>query len=234
MPVLCYSQGLSSKGDHYFPDNYQTWADKQVAFVNKWKPRAVEIWNEPWLLPFSQGGVNPSGYFQLVKTTAQAIWAQSPATIIVFSLDYYTQSDPQGQRVWQDLVLQADSGKFLNDPRIRPSTHNYCQTATPEDPRSNGWGFDRYKLAYNALKAHGHPNPMVHVTEFGWDTFGGTEQSPVSEQQQADYTGRALKMMLASGIVEAAYLFMIKSDDWYGVFRPDGSNRPVCGVVKAL
>lgn len=236
LSVLAYAQGMSTRGDHYYPDDFVKWAQIQAARTQKYGFKAVEVWNEPWMTGFSQGGINAVEYMRLVSETAKAVWSVMPSTLVVVSLDYFTQQDPAGNRCWQDLVIAADTAGLLRDPRIRPSTHNYCQTAAPEDPRSApGWAFDRYKLAYNALKAHGHPNPMVWVTEYGWDIPGGGENSPVSEPMQSDYTVRALRMMLASGIVERAYLYQAQADDFYGIWRrSDGSARPVCAAVKAL
>ena len=102
------------------------------------------------------------------------------------------------------------------------------------------WDFNRYQCAYNDLKAFGHPNPQVWVTEWGWETndpppafhfFGA-----VSEAQQAAYTVEGIRKMRDSGIVERAYAFMFKTGDaWaYNWLDPAGSPRDVIAAVRAL
>jgi hypothetical protein len=233
--VACYAMGMSSKGDHYPPDNYQAWATKIAQWAAANSPVAIEVWNEPWLTGFWQSGPDPQAYLALAVETAKQVWAAKPNTLIVVSMDYWMQGTGVSGKQWASQVIAADSTGFLRDPRVRPSTHNYCQTASPQTDRGTGWSFDRYKLAYDAMKAHGHPNPQVWVTEFGWDTPGGTEQYPVSETLQSQYTTDALRMMHDSGKVERAFIFQASQDDWYGIWRAgDGSSRPVCAAVKAL
>lgn len=243
--------------DKYPPSDFLAWTNSHLNVLNYDTCEAVEIWNEPWLatgaldtgafwLPKS----DPKEYLRLIKTYATEAWKKKPDLTILFSLDFYMQGslnpvwDQTPDSNWQNALLAADTEHFLADPRFRPSVHCYCGISTPDDPRGKdkytglyGWAFDRYKIAYDALKSHGHPDPQAWVTEFGWcsQTSGGTGSEPkVTEQQQSDYTARGIQKMRDSGIVERAHIFEFKSGDaWnYNMLRPDNSPKPVCAAVR--
>lgn len=234
LPIACYSMGLSSSGDHFFPDaaNVDKWCSIVAAAVvaNGW--RKVEIWNEPWLAAFAGPGPDPVAYLALVKAAAKAIWAVAPDTIILVSgdtlgSDYY---------LWRKNLLAADTTGFLCDPRIRPTSHDYCQSRTPTTIVANPdwWDFDRYEYAYKDFKDHGHPDPQIHVTEDGWGT--GPDQDNVGETNQAAYYKTGIEMMYNSNHVEAAYWFYFGTGGtWsYNMLRTDGTPKPVCNTVKTL
>jgi hypothetical protein len=92
------------------------------------------------------------------------------------------------------------------------------------------WDLDRFKCAYADFKAHGHPNPQVWVTEYGW------ESDVVGEQHQADYVTQALSIFRNSGQVAAAcaFFFMTSNTLSYNWLRPDNSAKPVVAAVRAL
>jgi len=230
--IACYSSGYAATS-HQPPDPqyYGAWSDKMVAPLknNLDVFEAIACWNEPfmpgfWLNP------NPTLYHALCRALLPKVRAISTSLPFVFCSDDHIFGDPLNSGTWQNPLLAADSanGNVLrNDPYTRPETHNYCQSDPPDAPRYADH-FDRYKLAHDAWLR------KVWVTEYGWDTFGGSETSPVSEATQADYTSRALNMMLGSKMVERAHVYQWKADDWYGLRRPDGSNRPVCGTILNL
>lgn len=75
------------------------------------------------------------------------------------------------------------------------------------------------------------------VTEFGWESSSGGQGSgsTVSEPVMAQYTVDALEIFRKSGMVAAAYSFMVNSGDkWnYNWLRPDNSEKPVFSSVKS-
>jgi hypothetical protein len=212
------------------PQYYATWAQRMV---NQWKsmanpPQVFEVWNEPWLSSFWAPGPDAAAYLQLVKAFAQAAWAVWPnATILVSADTMGTNSYP-----WRAKLIAADTTGFLNDARIKPTSHNYVEGRTPTQVTSSpcSWDLDRYKCAYNDFKAHGNPNPQVWVTEFGW------ESDVVGEANQAAYTKQAFQSFKSSGMVAAAFTFFLKSSDtWsYNWLRTDNTKKPVAGTIQQL
>ncbi len=234
LPVACYAMNLSSRGDHYPPDDINAWTSKVVQGITQFGFKQVAVWNEAWHPQFWMPTPDPVSYMNLVKALTAAVWAAAPNTRVLVNADTVTQEQPP--RMWRQLVLAADTTGLLADPRIVPETHNYCQGRTPTTVTSQPcwWDFDRYRCAYNDFKAHGNPN-KVWVTEMGWISNAPAVDG-VTEQQQADYMVQALKMAQASGIVERAYCFKFQvGDTWeYNWLHPDGSAKPVCAAVKAL
>jgi Big-like domain-containing protein len=224
------------KGDKYppLPQYYQTWANRMIA---QWSslpnpPVAIEVWNEPWLPDFWQPMPDPSAYYNLVKVFATEAWKVWPNVKILVSADTAGSTNTTGTILWRKNVLAADATGFLNDPRIQPTTHNYVESRTPTTVTSQPcfWDLDRFKCTYKDFKAHGHPDPQVWVTEYGW------ESDVVGEQKQANYTTQALSIFKNSGMVAAAYSFLYKTgDQWsYNWLRPDNSAKPVVSAVKTL
>jgi hypothetical protein len=240
LPVADYAHGHGTV-DHAPPTDLAGWiAELKADYVNDWQsPPAVEIWNEPWLTSFWQPTPNPTAYLNLVKNAAAALWSINPNVRILVSLDTNGSTNTTGTNVWRKNVLAADTGKFLTDPRIRPTTHNYVEGRTPTTVTSQpcSWDFNRYDCAYNDLKAFGHPDPQVWVTEYGWEVNEGTHYyGTVTEAQQADYVTQGIELMQASGHVEHAYAFFLKTNESWSYNWLDLANQPrdVCAAVKAL
>ncbi|WP_437624057.1 hypothetical protein [Sorangium sp. So ce1151] len=243
LPIVDYGiPELSGQDDDKYPplpEHRGAWAKRMV---DVWRgmeepPRVFEVWNEPWHENFWKPAPDAAAYLELVKAFADEAWAEWPEATLLVSAE--TESAPSG--LFRDALLAADTTGFLNDPRILPTTHNYVEGRSPTQVTSQPcfWDLDRFACAYDAFKAHGHPDPQVWVTEFGWesDTPSGFHYlDTVSEQTQADYTREALQIFRDSGKVARAYSFMFRIDDpWnYNWLRPDGSQKPVCDTVKTL
>lgn len=244
LPIANYaSSKVSGQNDEKYPplpQNRALWAKEMV---DKWRtmqnpPRVIEIWNEPFLSAFWKPAPDAPAYLALVKAFAAEAWSVWPSVTLLVSADQGL--NPMGYRFRTEL-LKADTEGFLNDPRILPTTHNYVEARTPTQNEPNGcwWDLDRFECAYQDFKAHGHPNPQVWVTEFGWesDTPGSTHTvQTVSEAVHAQYTQQALEIFRASGKVAKAFAFLVNFDDKWGYnwLRPDNSEKPVCQTVRAL
>lgn len=223
------------------PQNVGTWAKR---LVDQWRgmsvpPKVFEPWNEPW--NFWDIPKDPALYLAMVKAFAQEAWAVWPNATILVSADPNDITLGGVKIHWRDALLAADTGKFLTDPRIQPTVHIYCGSASPDARSSNPcqWDFDRYNCVRDAFKAHGHPNPVPWPTELGWETStaGGRPERTdlVTEQQQADYIIAAFKKLATAG-VGIGFAFALKSDelDDYNWLRPDNTPKPVVAAVKAL
>jgi hypothetical protein len=242
LPIADYGfTDLSGQNDDKYPplsENRATWAKRMV---DLWRgmqapPKVLEVWNEPWNTGFWKPQPDAAAYLELVKAFAKEAWAVWPTVTLLVSADTVYPDTP-----FRQTLLNADTSGFLKDPRILPTTHNYVEGRTPTQVTGDPCSYDlnRFDCAYDAFKAHGHPDPQVWVTEFGWesDTAGGTNTvTPVTESLQATYTTDALKLFRASGHVAKAFAFLFKSNDpWnYNWLRPDNSQKPVCQSVKTL
>jgi hypothetical protein len=242
MPIACYAHGHGSV-NHAPPSDLAGWLnDLKNSYTGAWqRPRAVEIWNEPWHKEFWQPMPDPAGYFRLVKAAAEALWSVNPACLIVWSADNSGHTNTSGTNVWRANVLKADTGKLLADPRTRPSTHNYCESRTTANNYTGtghcSWDFQRYDCAYNDVRAHGHPNPLVWITEWGWEVNEGTHYfGTVTEPVQADRIAEGIKLMQSSKIVERAFAFYLQTSNAWSYNWVDLNNQPrdVCARVKAL
>lgn len=247
VPIACYNPWTdlrpSGTGDHYAPDTTArrvTWSQRmmdKIQGVYTTPPAAIEVWNEPWLSGFWNAGPNASAFLDLVVQFSTVCWARpgyEHCTVLV--------SSDSGWGGWCDKLIAADAAKALNDPRFQPTVHPYCNNQPPTNTPTKDYGFQRYTFTYDAWKAHGHPSPLVWLTEFGWvsNTPGsspvGSEGPAVSEQQQADYTVSAYKIAHDSGKVAKAYAYMLSpNQSWsYNWLRPDNSDKPVVAAVRAL
>jgi hypothetical protein len=244
LPIAAYnpwSDLNGGRGDKYppYPQYYSTWASRMVA---QWSNpgEAIECWNEPWNAVFWQPTPDPDAYIALCKTLAAAAWAKWPNVKILISADAIGSANTKESSAsgctncgrWRYWLLKDDTSSFLNDPRVLPTTHNYVQGRTPTQVTSQPcyWDLDRFKCAYNDFKAHGHPNPQVWITEFGW------ESGVVGETNQSNYVVQAFNIFRNSGMVVTAYAFLYKTNESfdYNWLRPDNSAKPVVAAVKSL
>ena len=242
LPVAAYGftdlSGSSNSKTPPLPQNYGAWAKRMV---DLWRtmpnpPRVIEVWNEPWVRAFWNTGPNPAQYLELVKAFAREAWAVWPQVTLLVSADQGNADAPN----FRTRLLAADTTRFLADPRILPTTHNYVENRTPTQVTSApcSWDLDRFECAYDDFRRHGHPDPQVWVTEFGWESNtpapGFFRFRAVTEQQQATYTVQALELFRQSGKVAAAFAFFYRtSDPWnYNFVRPNNSDKPVVGAVR--
>ena len=252
VPIAAYNPWSdlrpANTGDHYAPDTTArrvTWSQREMAdIVSKFStpPIAIEVWNEPWLQGFWNQGPNPADFLDLVRQFSKVAWA-TPGyqnVKILVSCD-------SGWNGWCDKLVAADTAGLLNDPRMAPTAHPYCNDRSPDSHSSTTqaqkeYDCDRYKFTYAIWKAHGAADPKVWLTEFGWvsNTPGsspiGSEGPAVSEQVQAQYTVEMYKDALASGMVAKAYSYMLSPNQpWsYNWLRPDNSEKPVLPAVRTL
>jgi hypothetical protein len=230
--------GSINPSDPPLPHLYAAWAKRvlyQWAAMDK-PPTRIEVWNEPWHRAFWRGKPDPVAYLHLVRVFASLAWSVWPNVTLLVSADSGMSEYPTFRR---DL-LAADTTGFLNDRRIAPTVHTYVEARDPTDDTANGctYDLDRFHCAYEDFKAHGHPDPRVWITEFGWESNtaapGYSHFGAVDESEQASFTIAALERFRSSGIVAGAYAFMMKTNDnWnYNLLRPDNSAKPVVESLR--
>jgi hypothetical protein len=253
IPLIAYNPYSDLRpagtGDHYAPDTTArriTWSQRMmqtVTSIYSTPPEALEVWNEPWGPGFWSQGPNAAQYLDLVHQFSLVAW-QTPGYA---NMKILVSCDP-GYGGWCDQLIAADTNKYLNDPRMFPTVHPYCNDRSPDyhsgtTQNQKDYDCDRYKFTYNIWKAHGAADPKVWVTEFGWVSLTpgskaiGNEGPGVSEQTQSDYTVKFYKNAMASGQVAKAYSYMLSncSEIWsYNWIRPDCTEKPVVPAVKNL
>jgi hypothetical protein len=202
---------------------------------------ALEIWNEPWLHSFWRPNPDPAGYVRLLRAAATAIRVADPRVRVLASADVFQmRTDTTESRDWFRLLLEQDPDLFrtLVDAY---SVHLYTEGRAPLDTRhAQRWRFDRAHITRDLAAAAGAAHPLW-VTEFGWSTYAGEDDS-VSEAEQAGYTRQALEAAFVNwprGEVELAFLYYwgkVHSGyvGGYSALRPDGSAKPLWGALAGL
>jgi hypothetical protein len=242
LPVAAYGfadlSGTNSADDPPLPQFRAEWARRMVDLWRRMSvpPKRFEVWNEPWNEDFWAGKPDPAAYLELVKAFAAEAWAEWPTAALLVSADSGMSEYPTFRR---DL-LAADTTGFLNDRRIVPTTHTYVETRAPAAVTGNPCSYDlrRFECTYQDFLAHGHPDPRVWITEFGWESNtpdpGFSDFGAVTEAEQADYTIAALELFRSSSLVAGAYAFLFRTDaNWnYNLLRPDNSEKPVVGRLR--
>lgn len=197
-------------------------------------PTVFEICNEPWNASFSDFTTNYARYLEIVRSFCAQAWALWPRARMLVC------GDTGPVTAWLPGILAADTTGILRDPRVSPTAHCYCEDRAPTSTSGgNQYMFARYRATYDAFRAIGHPNPMVWVTEFGWESSDTAGVTPVglavTEAVQATYTTTAMDMMRTSGVVETACLFgmMQTTSIAYNVVRPTNANKPAADAVAS-
>jgi polysaccharide biosynthesis protein PslG len=195
-------------------ENYSDYGDFIYAFVKHFSGRIryVQVWNEPNLY-YEWGGVEPNArdYVTLLRLAYRRAKEADPNVIILSAplaptlersvqaysdLDYLQQMYDEGARSYFD-VLAANA---------------FGQAMSPEDPPDpTVLNFQRVVLLRQIMEKNGDGGKAVWINEFGWnaapDDFAPEKLTwaRVSEQTQADYTIRGLRIA--------------RSWDWVGVIN---------------
>lgn len=240
-----WAQQASCAGQFACPPNgTSTFATYVAAAATHYGPLGVsawEIWNEPnistfWLKP------SPSAYTVLLKAAYTAIKKVQPsATVISAGVapaatdgTNYTQYD-----FIQGMYAAGAHGYFdaLGD-------HPYCYS-DPQCPvtTNNGGSWALMALAPQSLRtlmvANGDSNKKIWMTEFGAPT-GGTPH--VTEAQQAQMMQQAYTLAASYSWAGPLFWYTYQDsgtdqstvEDWFGVLRADGSQKPSYTTYRQL
>jgi exo-beta-1,3-glucanase (GH17 family) len=124
--------------------------------------------------------------------------------------------------------------------------HPYSQPRAPSlyytDGRDNRWNFRRIEDIRNKFKSHGTDKPFW-ITEIGWPTCPSSTKC-VNEAAQAADTQMMLDMIKSnySSWVQAVFFYNFHDpstqnptnmENYFGLLRGDGSQKPVWNVIKA-
>ncbi len=191
-------------------------------------PRLFELWNEPYLSRFSDGGVDPARYARLVRAAAQAGRRANPASGFLIEADYYPGLADYFEGMYRAV---PDLNAYFDGIAVHP----YSLVHSPAD-RSDRWGVRRLEDVHRHFAAHGAGTKPLWITEIGWSTCPDNDRFCVSERRQAADI-RSLFALLRHrwrSYVRGVFLYKLTSDpgsasdheNWFGLMRANGTRKP--------
>jgi hypothetical protein len=205
-------------------------------------PATFELWNEPYLDRFSQGGVFPARYARLVDAAARAGRAANPRTRYLMAAELTYRTNDGDHRPW--LSALADAVPRLGRVIDGLAVHPYTLQPPSADPPGTRSGFRRIDvIRAEATAALGRRLPLW-ITEVGWSTCS-SRPSCVSEPQQARNLADMFGVLRTEprGAVAAVFvyhqrdLFRGATDDreaYFGLYRRDGSAKPSAAILRRI
>lgn len=242
-----WAQQSSCAGQFACPPNgTSSFATYAAAAVNHYKSLGVstwEIWNEPnisgfWLKP------SPSAYAALLKASYTAIKQADPSSFVISAGVAPAATDGTNYTQYdfiQGMYAAGAHGFFdaLGDHPYCYSDHAGC-LGTPDG--NEWWEMSQTPQNLRSLMtANGDSNKKIWMTEFGAPT-GGDPSVQYTEAQQAQMMQQAYT--LTAGYSWAGPLFWYSYqdggthqstvEDWFGVLRADGSQKPSYTTYRQL
>ncbi|MFQ5399023.1 MAG: hypothetical protein ACE5E7_05415 [Anaerolineae bacterium] len=263
------------------PDDYTQFASFLVNLLDRYPGQidAIEVWNEQnldreWATP---SGLNAAAYVDLLQRAYEAIKATTPDVIVISGAlsptGGWTEADGRvtaiDDFVFLDQMLAAGLLNYADCIGVHHNGYNIgpdvafdqagatAEAATasfrgPFDNPHHSWSFkttlDTYADKVQALD----PAKKLCVTEFGWASSEGYNESPVgfgfaldnTVQEQAEFIVQAYQQMRASGNVWLAFLFNFDfgnkgngpTDDPipYSIIDTNGSPRPAFDALSSM
>jgi hypothetical protein len=196
-----------------------------VAEHYRGRVRFYQIWNEPNLAREWGGQApDPVAYTELLKVASRRIKAVDPSAVVLNAP--LAQTYERSARAVPDLAfLEAMYAAGARDAFDIFFANGYGFEHPPEDPPApDRLNFRRVLLLRQIMERYGDGHKAVWFNEFGWNTAPETFPPErliwrrVSEEQQAEYTVRAIRQARAEW--PWAGVFNI----WF--FRQDGHILP--------
>ena len=202
---------------------------------------AIQLWNEPNLNDFwapEPSSTRVSSFANLVKVAGPAVKRANPNMKVVAG--GLTTVDT----AWYSEFVKT-SGVIGTYDAIGVHPYQSPGDATPETYDAS-WGkyYMRHLSVLDSLMTSKNDKAKIWATEFGWSTHANTSSTPgwargVSEAKQADYLLRSMKVMAATGRVQAAFWYAAATTstgdtqfDNYALLRKDWSRKPAYYALK--
>jgi polysaccharide biosynthesis protein PslG len=203
-----------------------------------------EIWNEPYLAQFSDGGPKPAAYAKLFKLSVMAGRKASPQARFLIAADTSGLTKNGDSIPWVDTMYRTvpDLGRYVDGVAVHPYSSRSPLVLTGGGPQR--YEFRRIETLRGMFIAHGTDRPFW-ITEVGWATCPGNPSNCVTEEQQATYTGQVLDEVRRnySAWVKAVFFYNFRDspastdpsdkEQWFGLIRRDGSAKPAWAVLQA-
>ena len=181
------------------------------------KVAGYEVWNEQNIERFWDGGPDAGEYARLLRAAYPAIKSADPAAQVIFGgmsgndYDYLEEAYAAGAKNHFDVLgthpytycgSSAPEAKRRDDGRLRPDT------------------FTAYRELHRTMAKHDDARP-IWVTEFGWNTSGGScdpgsgdWQGGVSAAQQARFLRRGFDLLSRDPYVQVAIWYSLRDPYW--------------------
>jgi hypothetical protein len=205
------------------PDRMSDWTDFLTALATRYKGRihAYEIWNEPNLArEWGRKTPDAAEYVALLKASYAAIKAaDSQALVITGGLSPTTDPGPNARPDAVYLramyaagakgafdMLGVHAAGFKSAPETDPAVVAADPAATNNDPSPpdmrRAYAFRRVEDLRQIMVENGDADRRIAILEMGW-TSDSRPGSPylwhaVTEQEKAEYLGRALQFAKAN------------------------------------
>lgn len=189
---------------------------------------AYEIWNEPDVAAFWNGGPDPYAYTALLKAAYAAVKEQDPSALVV-----------SGGLSWNyDKFLSAMYAAGAKDSFDVLALHPYTT-------RSLSQWVSSIRLARRTELANGDTRP-IWLTEFGFNTSvdASAWQPGVTEAEQAQLVTDAYRLLDGERYVQVAFYYGLRNNWWshddptsmdacFGLLRTDFSPKPAFSAFRS-
>jgi polysaccharide biosynthesis protein PslG len=261
LPLLAAVPGWAGRGGFAIPADPGGFAGYVARVVSRYGPGGsfwrlhprvpyrpatwFEIWNEPYLPQFSDGGADPAAYARLFKAAAIAGRAANPRAKFLISADT-VGIGPDGQEIpWVEGMYAAvpDLTSYFDGVSVHPySAPNSPAIYTPGgDTR---FQFRRIEQLRQALVSRGAAAKPFWITEIGWSTCPDQAEGCVSEGLQAQYTKQVLDAVRTKygAWVRAVFIYNYRDppasrdpsnkESWFGLIRRNGTPKPAWQMLR--
>lgn len=204
----------------YPPRDPNDYADAVRYIARRWGDRlaAIEIWNEPNedVGRFLRAPDTAVAYAELVRAAAPAVESVAPRLPVLAGA--LSGSDvPYLQR-----LFDAGLGPHVDGISVHP----YNEWRDPDDrghPEYPKWSF-RVGVpgVYRAMRANGHGEKGLWLTEFGFSDCGRGDRWCVSAKNQAEFVRDSMRIAARWRYVRAAILYELRDS---GTARQDRESR---------
>ena len=263
LPVLAYTPAWARPdgcaSDRCGPRDLAAFAAFARAAAERYMPRGVhtwEIWNEPNTSEFWGPAADPHAYTALLTATSKALRDVDPRAFVVLG-GLAPASTGAGDVEQTEFLAQVSR---LGGNRVVDAVgyHPYTYPLLPSS--ETGWGtawekIDQTPVSLRSVLAEfGTPDLPVWITEVGAPTGGPGEAADGSSEATGPTTHvtEALQARIAADAVHAAAAepsirtliwysdrdqvsAAPTSEDFYGLYRTDGSAKPaLCALHEAI
>ncbi len=205
-------------------------------------PQWFEVWNEPYTLPYSQSGIDPARYAQMVMAAARDGRAANPRTRWLLAADlYYKTATGEGDWLAALYAAEPNLNRAFDGVAIHP--YSFYGPTAGASAAALEYRFDRIGAIARELARHGAGHKPLWITELGWSTCQ-LRPDCVSAHDQAQRLAAAFAQIRTryAHLVKALFVYDLRdssggtADDReadYGLSRSNLAPKPAWWVIKA-
>lgn len=230
----------------YLPyDYFDEFADFASAFVARYADSlgGIIVWNEPNLsIEWGSREVDPEGYTELLRVTAQAVRAVDPE-IRVLGAALAPTAEPEGsasgmnEMRYLERMYEAGAAEYFDVL----AAHTYGFTSAPQqEPDPETINFRRVELLRAVMERYGDADKPVIITESGWNDDPRWTNA-VRPGQRITYTLTAFEMVESWPWAEQLCIWNFRQpldsrnrrDAYYALVASDFTLKPIYDAIQA-